>query len=138
MAPMREYLRRGIKVSLGTDSGGGYSSSIIDAMRQAFVVSTARETLSGGKDPSLSIAECFFMATLGGAQVCCLEDKIGNFVVGKEFDALEIHTANEHSGIITPVEDIDNISDIFEKFIMTGDDRNIVKVYVKGRSIKNS
>ncbi|EXJ80603.1 guanine deaminase [Capronia epimyces CBS 606.96] len=137
MAPMREYIRRGIKVSLGTDSGGGYSSSIIDAMRQAFVVSTARETLSGGKDPSLSIAECFFMATLGGAQVCGLDDKIGNFVVGKEFDALEIHTVGQNSGIITPVEDVDQLPDLFEKFIMSGDERNIVKVYVRGRSIKS-
>ncbi|EXJ90192.1 guanine deaminase [Capronia coronata CBS 617.96] len=136
MAPIREYLRRGIKVSLGTDSGGGYSSSIIDAMRQAFVVSVARETLCGGKDTSLSVAECFFMATLGGAQVCCLEDKIGNFVVGKEFDALEIQTVGPHSGTITPIEDIDKLPDLFEKFIMTGDDRNIAKVYVKGRQIK--
>lgn len=125
MAPTREYLRRGIKVRLGTDSGGVYSCSIIDAMRQAFVVSAARETLSGGKESSLSIAECFFIATLGGAQVCCLEDKIGNFVVGKESDTLEIRTTGHNSGIITPVEDID-MADLFEKFIMTGDDRNTV------------
>lgn len=136
-APIREYLRRDMKVGLGTDSGGGYSSSIIDAMRQAFVVSKARELSTDGKDKPLSLCEMFYLATLGGARVCCLEDKIGNFAVGKEFDALEIKTTGDHAGIITLVEDIDSTSDILEKFIMSGDDRNITSVYVRGRLVKS-
>ncbi|KAL3455929.1 hypothetical protein BJX64DRAFT_297136 [Aspergillus heterothallicus] len=135
-APVREYLRRGIKVGLGTDSGGGYSSSILDAMRQAFVVSKAVENTSGGKDRSLSINEMFYLATLGGAKVCGMDEQIGTFEVGKEFDALHITTIGEGSGVITMVEDVDTIEDIFEKFVMSGDDRNIAKVYVKGKSIK--
>ncbi|KAK5954316.1 hypothetical protein OHC33_004889 [Knufia fluminis] len=136
VAPIREYLRRDMKVGLGTDSGGGYSSSIIDAMRQAFVVSKARELNTNGEDKPLSINEMFYLATLGGARVCCLDDKIGTFAVGKDFDALEIKTMGEHSGIITYVEDYDTTEDIFEKFVMSGDDRNIARVFVKGRSIK--
>lgn len=143
VAPVREYLRRGIKVGLGTDVGGGFSSSLLDAMRQAFIISKARETLTGGRDPALSLHEGFFLATLGGAQVCGLDDKIGNFAVGKEFDALEIHTINPGSsggslGVITPIEDEDSTEVIFEKFLMTGDDRNIAKVYVRGRSVKTA
>lgn len=137
VAPIREYLRRGIKVGLGTDSGGGHSSSMLESMRQAFLVSVARQEATEGRDPPLSLAEGFFLATIGGAQVCGLDDKIGNFAVGKEFDALEVHTLEvEDYGIMTPVEDEDSISVIFEKWIMTGDDRNIAKVYVKGRSVK--
>lgn len=137
VAPVREYLRRGIKVGLGTDSGGGYSSSMLDAMKQAFIVSNARHMLSNGQDAPLSLAEGFFLATLGGAQVCGMEDRIGSFAVGKEFDALEIHTVElDRPGVMSPVEEEDSILDIFEKFLMTGDDRNIVKVYVRGRSVK--
>ncbi|KAL2012462.1 hypothetical protein VTN00DRAFT_5180 [Thermoascus crustaceus] len=135
VAPVREYLRRGLKVGLGTDSGGGYSSSMLDVMRQAFVVSLARRTQTDGRDPPLSLAECFFLATLGGAQVCGLDGKIGNFLVGKAFDALEVHTMVDE-GIMTPVEDDDSTAVIWEKFVMTGDDRNIAKVYVQGKSIK--
>lgn len=136
-APIREFLRRDIKVGLGTDSGGGYSSSIIDAMRQAFVVSNAKQLLTDGKDSSLSLYECFYLATLGGARVCNLDAKVGNFEVGKEFDALVINTVDkEYSGIITMIEDVDLLKVIFEKFLMSGDDRNIAEVYVKGRSIK--
>lgn len=127
VAPIREYLRRGIKVGLGTDSGGGYSSSMLDTMKQAFIVSNAR--MSTHQDPSLSLAETFFLATLGGAQVCGLEDRIGNFAIGKDFDALEVHTTGlDQPGIMSPVEDDDSTAVIFEKFLATGDDRNIAKV----------
>lgn len=137
VAPVREYLRRGIKVGLGTDSGGGHSSSMLEIMKQAFVVSNARQTMSQGRDAALSVEEGFFLATLGGAQVCGLDDRIGNFAVGKDFDALEIHTEDlEVPGVMTPVEEEDSTFVIFEKFLMTGDDRNIVKVYVNGRSVK--
>lgn len=139
IAPVREYLRRDMKVGLGTDSGGGYSSSIIDAMRQAFVVSNARKLMpdyDAVKDKPLSFFETFYLATLGGARVCNLEGTIGNFVIGKEFDALEIHSIGEDAGIITLVEDIDSTADMLEKFVMSGDDRNVSRVFVKGRSIK--
>jgi guanine deaminase len=137
-APVREFLRRGIKVGLGTDSGGGFSSSILDAMRQAIIASHAREVMSKGQDKGLRIAEVFCLATLGGAQVCSLEDRVGNFVVGKDFDALVVGTQGGDQGIMTMVEEHDSLETVFEKFVMTGDDRNILEVYVQGRLVKPS
>ncbi|KAH6720822.1 hypothetical protein BKA61DRAFT_595630 [Leptodontidium sp. MPI-SDFR-AT-0119] len=135
-APIREFLRRGIKVGLGTDSGGGFSSSILDAMRQAFIVSNAKELMTNGKDPSLSLEECFYMATLGGARVCCLDGEIGNFQVGKQFDALVVSTVKQaRARVNTMTEDEDSLRMIFEKFLMSGDDRNITEVYARGRLI---
>ncbi|KAI1774161.1 guanine deaminase [Hypoxylon cercidicola] len=133
-APVRDFLRRGVKVGLGTDSGGGFSSSILDAMRQALVASNAREVTSQGRDKGLDIGEIFYLATLGGARVCCLDDRIGNFEAGKEFDALVIDA--DAPGVMTMLEDEDSARTIFDKFIMTGDDRNIKEVYVNGRSVK--
>lgn len=135
-APVREFLRRGIKVGLGTDSGGGFSSSILDAMRQAMIASHAREAMSGGRDEALTVAEVVHLATLGGAQVCGLEDKIGNFQVGKEFDAIVVGTQGADQGIMTMVEEGDGLKTMFEKFIMTGDDRNMTEVYVRGKLVK--
>ncbi|KAI2641520.1 guanine deaminase [Hypomontagnella submonticulosa] len=133
-APVRDFLRRGIKVGLGTDSGGGFSSSMLDAMRQALIASNAREVMSQGKDKGLDISEVFYLATLGGARVCGLDEKTGNFEVGKEFDALVVDA--DAPGVMTMLEDEDSASTIFNKFIMTGDDRNIKEVYVCGRSVK--
>lgn len=138
-APIREFLRRDIKVGLGTDSGGGFSSSILDAMRQAFIVSNAREMMTKGGDKSLSLEECFYMATLGGARVCGIEHESGNFAIGKHFDALHIHMASvggdESNLASTGIEAGDGMRTVFEKFMMTADDRNITNVYVRGNII---
>ena len=113
-APIRHFLREGIKVGLGTDSGGGFSSSILDAMRQAFIVSNAKELMTEGADPCLSLNECFYLATLGGARVCCLDDQIGNFEKGKQFDALLINTVDEKfAGSMTIVEDQYSLATVF-------------------------
>jgi guanine deaminase len=135
-APVRAFLRRGIKVGLGTDSGGGFSSSMLDAMRQAMIASHAREVMSKGKDKGLSIDEVFGLATLGGARVCGLECEVGNFEAGKQFDAIVVGTLGDEQGVMTMVEEGDDLRTIFEKFIMTGDDRNMVEVYVRGRLVK--
>lgn len=134
-APVREFLRRGINVGLGTDSGGGFSSSLLDAMRQALIASNAREVASKGEDKGLSIEELFFLATLGGARVCSLEEKVGNFAVGKEFDACVVSTLVDDQ-IMTMVEPEDSLKVVFDKFVMTGDDRNLQKVFVRGRRVK--
>lgn len=134
VAPVREYLRRGMKVGLGTDSGGGYSSSMLEVMKMAFVVSNAQCTASHGADEVLSIEEGLYLATLGGARVCGLEGRVGNFEVGKEFDALVVDTGPD--GVMSPVEEGDRIRAVLEKFLMTGDDRNIVRVFVRGRVVK--
>lgn len=134
-APVRQFLQHGINVGLGTDSGGGFSSSILDAMRQALIASNAREVMSHGKDKGLSIEELFYLATLGGARVCSVDDKVGNFAVGKEFDACVISTLLEDQ-IMTMVEPGEPLRTVLDKFIMTGDDRNIRSVFVRGRQVK--
>ncbi|KAK8109593.1 Guanine deaminase [Apiospora kogelbergensis] len=136
-APVRAFLDRGIPVGLGTDSGGGFSSSMLDAMRQAIVASNAREVQSGGALKGLSIPEVFHLATLGGAKVCGLGDKVGTLEVGKEFDAILVNADPARPGIMTMVEDEDSLGTVFEKFVMTGDDRNIEQVFVRGRQVKS-
>ena len=83
---------------------------------------------------TLSYSEIFFLATLGGAHVLNLEDKIGNFVVGKEFDALVVDASAPGSNI--EVYDHDQIGDHFQKFLTLGDDRNIQSVFVRGRKVR--
>ncbi|KAL2847021.1 hypothetical protein BJX68DRAFT_256225 [Aspergillus pseudodeflectus] len=135
VAPVRDFLRRGIKVGLGTDSGGGWASQMLAVIRQAMIASNAREVLSDGKDKALSFEEVFYLATLGGAKVLCLEDQIGSFAVGKEFDAVWVTTSTGLQSAMTPREEKDSLRRIFEKYIMTGDDRNVAHVYVRGRRV---
>ncbi|KAL7806619.1 Metallo-dependent hydrolase [Trichoderma gracile] len=149
-APVKEFLRRGMSVGLGTDSGGGYSSSMVNAMRHALVASYARDALypkfdsaekdaakdeSKGGGETLCLEEVFYMATRGGAKVVGFEDRVGAFGVGLEFDALVVDLRDEVGGVNVPLDEGDAPERMLEKFVMTGDDRNVVRVYVRGRVV---
>ncbi|KAJ3114747.1 hypothetical protein HK100_001566 [Physocladia obscura] len=149
---VRRLLNEGVKVGLGTDVSGGYSPSILDAIRQAITASKMVSIgLGSDADKSssstgernipesfeeLSFAEAFFLATLGGAECLDLADTVGNFTVGKDFDALVVNSQSEGSRI--DVFEGDTISEIFQRFLFLGDDRNIEEVYVKGKEIKSA
>ncbi|CRK11629.1 hypothetical protein BN1723_009442 [Verticillium longisporum] len=136
VAPVRDLLRRGVKVGLGTDSGGGWASQMLAVMRQAVIASNAREVMDGAAAAkALTLDEVFYLATLGGARVLCLEHHVGSFAVGKQFDASWVATTSGLRSTMTPREDDDGLRRIFEKFVMTGDDRNMAHVYVRGRRV---
>ncbi|KAF9188124.1 hypothetical protein BGZ51_000841 [Haplosporangium sp. Z 767] len=129
MADVRAMLKRDIKVGLGTDVAGGYSPSILEALRASRTCSVARDMES-----SLIVAELFYLATVGGARVMELEDTIGNFVVGKEFDAILVNTAIDNSPV--DVFDHDSVETKFEKYLFVGDDRNNEKIFVQGKEVR--
>jgi len=146
---VRRLLQEGIKVGLGTDVSGGYSPSMLDAIRQAVIASklvsigngsSSDEDSDEPQEESLSYAEAFHLATVGSADALGLGDKVGNFVVGKDFDALVIDPYTANSPIdeaADPVEATD-VLHTFQKFLFLGDDRNIVSIFVGGRQVKSA
>ncbi|CAG8457204.1 4531_t:CDS:2 [Ambispora gerdemannii] len=140
---VRQLLDDGIKVGLGTDISGGSAKSILNAVRNAGVASRVISMSSSNNDNEmrqqpLSLPELLYLATMGGARLLNLENVIGNFQVGKEFDALLVDT-------VTPVDpapfkvfegiDDSDVLRMFEKFMFLGDERNLRAVYVKGRMV---
>jgi guanine deaminase len=126
----RRLLNEGhVKIGLGTDVGGGYSPSILDAIRQAIIASKTIYIQDSSYTP-LNIKEAFYMATLGGATVLGRDSRIGNFIVGKAFDALRIKVDT-----VIDVFPHDDLTSLFEKFLFLGDDRNIKSVFVNGEQI---
>lgn len=157
MCDVKRLIARGVKVGLGTDISGGNRISVLDALRAALDVShhinfmKKQNVMGTGQVPEnsenmkyepLDYKQALFLATLGGAQTMALDNKIGNFIVGKSFDALIIDT---YAGAVdkyelpkvltensTPEE---NFQKILQKFVYVGDDRNILKVFVNGREV---
>ncbi len=114
----------GIRVGLASDVGGGTSLSMLQVMADAYKVLQL-------KGQHLNPWRAFYMATLGGAEALCLEDRIGNFAVGKEadftvldFDAIPI--LKHRSGIAR-----DFAERLFALMIL-GDDRAVAATYVLG------
>ncbi|XP_066943920.1 uncharacterized protein [Macrobrachium rosenbergii] len=133
LCDIRRLLNHGLKVGLGTDCSGGYSASVLDALRQALQVSNVLALDRDQDYQRLTFKEAFRMATLGGAKVLNMEDKIGNFEIDKEFDCLLIDVSAP--GTAVDVFSKDTIEDKIQKFLYTGDDRNIARVYVAGHRI---
>ncbi|KDO16710.1 hypothetical protein SPRG_17740 [Saprolegnia parasitica CBS 223.65] len=137
---VRRCLRDGLKVGLGTDVSAGYTTSMLDAVRNAVIASklVAMGHSSDGEEEAiqedpLTFAEAFHLATVGGAEVLNLQDKVGNFVPGKDLDMLVVDLNADDS----PVDEYatDDALHRFQKFLFVGDDRNITSVYVRGRQI---
>jgi len=132
---VRNVLNYGIKIGLGTDVSGGYSSSLLDAIRSSLIASNTLQFSNENYVP-LDFKEAFALATLGGAQVLGLEEKIGNFFPGKSFDASIIDPYANHSNF--DLFECDSTLDAFQKFIFLGDNRNISEVFVNGKAVIGS
>lgn len=122
----RRLMERQNKVGLGTDVAGGYSPSMANAARMAVVASRALQN----DDSILDYRHAFYLATLGGAEALGLQDRIGTFSVGMEFDAVVLSAS-------WPIQvfDTDKVQDVFQKLCTLGDDRHVTQVYVQGHSV---
>ncbi|XP_076236358.1 guanine deaminase isoform X2 [Calliopsis andreniformis] len=133
LCDVQKLKTKGIKIGLGTDVSGGQSCCILDAMRSALQVSSHLSFLKENYQ-ALNYKDVFHMATLGSATALAMDREIGNFVIGKEFDALIIDTS-------IGIELLDEIrsyslEERLQKFIYSGDNRNIIEVYVSGCKVK--
>jgi guanine deaminase len=79
--PMKRMQDHGIKIGMGTDVGGGTSFNMLQTLADSYKM----QQLKGN---NLSPEQSFYLATLGGAKALDMDDKIGNFTIGKEADFL--------------------------------------------------
>ncbi|CAL1685490.1 unnamed protein product [Lasius platythorax] len=133
LCDVRRLKAKNIKVGLGTDVSGGSSYSMLDEMRSVLHVSNCLSITRHDHVP-FNYKDVFHMATLGGAKALSIEDKVGNLMPGKEFDALIIDL-NAKSSLLDNFKKY-TLEERLQRFIYSGDDRNIVSVYVRGRKVK--
>jgi cytosine/adenosine deaminase-related metal-dependent hydrolase len=97
IAPVPEYLRRGVNVSLGADGAPANNNlSMFMEMRMAALI---QKPLWG---PTIMPAEeVFAMATLGGARAMGLQEQIGSLEAGKKADIVVIDMNNWHTSPVS-------------------------------------
>ncbi|XP_001606359.1 guanine deaminase [Nasonia vitripennis] len=132
LCDVRRLQAANVKVGLGTDVSGGNLPSILDVMRAALQVSTHLSLEKPGYDP-LNYKDVFYLGTLGGAEALDMNDKVGNFKPGKEFDALVIDLAAPNS-VLDNLQEY-TLDEKLQRLIYSGDDRNVVEVYVSGHRV---
>lgn len=126
IAPVREYLNKGLKVGLGSDVAGGSRLSIFRAMTDAIMSSKLRWRLVDQNLHQLSIDDAFYMATRGGGGYF---GKVGAFEDGFEMDAVVI----DDSALYTPKKL--SMHDRFERLCYLYTDAKVVAKCVAGKMV---
>jgi guanine deaminase len=136
IADVKFLAENDIKIGLGTDVSGGHSPSMLNAIYSAITASNTIQITRGNGYRPITHKDAFYMATLGGSKVLGLDEKIGNFEVGKDFDALLI----DPDAVDSPFDcfENDDLEDVVQKFLYIGDDRNIKKVFVAGKLVSGT
>ena len=99
VAPVAELLEAGVSVSIATDSPASTPSlDLFEEIRTAIVGARARS----GRPDALPAATALELATLGGARVLGLDDRIGSLAPGKQADLAVISLENS---AFDPMED---------------------------------
>lgn len=127
IAPVRQFIKIGVRVGLGSDMAGGCKSSILRAISDAVQASKLRWRLCGQNDEPLTVPEAFWLGTAGGGDFF---GKAGRFLDGYEFDALVIDDAN-----LSVPEQL-SIENRLARVIYLSGDCGILEKYVRGVKIK--
>jgi len=126
IAPVRDYLTRGIRVGLGSDVAGGTHTSIFNTMRDAVQVSKLYFRLVDSNSKPLTVNEAFYLGTAGGGSFF---GKVGSFDEGFEFDAVVI----DDSKLLSP--NLLSFEERFTRMIYLSDEIKIVGKYIRGANI---
>lgn len=117
----------GVRVGIGTDVGAGTSFSQLQSLNEAYKIMQ----LQGKKlDPFKSL----YLATLGGANALYLDDKLGNFLPGKDADFLVLDY-NATPLISYRMQQARSLEERLFALTMLGDDRAVKETFAAGVSV---
>ncbi len=118
-----------IRVGLGTDIGGGTRFSLLETMGEAYKVGELTSYPLDG-------VKLFYLATLGGAEVLGIADKVGSVEVGKEADLVVLDPRATPLLAFRYNQTTSTSEQIFLLAIM-GDDRTVAATYIAGQLAYN-
>lgn len=145
---VRWLLDSGVNVSLGTDCSGGFTASLLEVVRHAVLVGNHLSVRTRDEHNKISFKDALHLGTVGGAKALGIYDRVGSFEVGKQFDAQLIDLESQDSSVhvfhhqlpqwdaIDLKDSLHRFNDIIGKWVFTGDNRNVIRVYVNGRLVR--
>ncbi len=121
VAPLPEFLRRQLRVGIGTDSPASNNTmDFFDEMRVGLLLQRgSKRTVEG-----LSAAEFVSLATEGGAGALGLGASIGTLEPGKQADVVAVDLSHSHQ---KPVQDP------YSALVYTANQENVILTMVNGR-----
>jgi len=128
--PFKRHDAYGVGVALGSDVGAGTGFSLIKEGLQAYFA----QQLLGPAGLPLTPAHLLYLATRAGALALGLGDQIGDFQVGRRFDAVWLRPLPD-STLDIVLRHAPDASDALAKVFALATPADVAGVWVEGKSV---
>lgn len=130
--PLREHVQHGVRVALGSDVGAGTGCSLLKEGLQAYFM----QQLLGPRGLPLTAAHLLHLATRAGAVALGLGDVVGDFQVGRQFDAVRLDP-QPGTALEVGLRHAHDHDDAVAKAFALGTDDDVAGVWVAGREVSS-
>jgi guanine deaminase len=125
--PLRSHIEHGIHVALGSDVGAGSGLFMPKEALQAYFI----QQLLGQAGLPLTPVHLLYLVTRAGARALGLDGQVGDFGVGKDFDAVWLRPA-EGSTLAVNLRHARDISDALARIFALATAADVAGVWIRG------
>ena len=126
--PLRRHIEHGIGVALGSDVGAGAGLFMPKEALQAYFV----QQLLGRAGLPLTPVHLLYLATRAGARALGLEESVGDFAVGKDFDAVWLRPV-AGSTLAVNLRHASDTTDALARIFSLATPADVAGVWVRGQ-----
>ena len=128
--PLRRHVEHGVGVALGSDVGAGTGLYLPKESLQAYFM----QQLLGSDGLPLTPVHLLYLATRAGALALGIADRVGDFSVGKEFDAV-LWAAPPGSDLGVNLSHAVDTADALARVFALATPADVASVWVKGEPV---
>jgi guanine deaminase len=125
--PLRRHLEHGVGLALGSDVGAGAGLFLPKEALQAYFI----QQLLGPRGTSLTPVHLLYLATRAGARALGLDDRAGDFAVGKDFDAVWLRPA-AGSTLAVNLKHAGDATDALARVFSLATPADVAEVWIRG------
>jgi guanine deaminase len=125
--PLRRHVEYGVHIALGTDVGAGAGLFLPKEALQAYFI----QQLLGPDGLPLTPVHLLYLATRAGALALGLDDRVGDFAVGKDFDAVWLRPA-DGSVLAVNLRHAHDTTDALARVFALATPADVATVWVRG------
>jgi len=128
--PLRRHVEHGVSIALGSDVGAGAGLFLPKEALQAYFI----QQLLGQDGINLTPVHLLYLATRAGARALGLDDRVGDFAVGKDFDAVWLRPA-EASTLAINLRHASGATDALARVFSLATPADVAEVWIRGRQV---
>jgi guanine deaminase len=129
--PLHRHVEAGVGVALGSDIGAGTGLFLPKEALQAYFM----QQLLGTDGHPLAAAHLLYLATRAGARALGRADRVGDFTIGKDFDAVWLNPS-PGSPLAVNLDQATDAQDALARAFALATAADVAGVWVRGERIK--